>query len=332
MPPIDSAILAALSLTNSDDATLKSHGGSSFTSTYKLTVKDDDDGGDGTEKCYFLKTGKGENAKAMFAGNIGPLTYTYIPILTSDGSDISKTGEHTSLNALHTTIPTLSPKSISHGPLSSSPNSYFLLTDFLAPSRSHSSNLPPKQTLAYKLAHLHSITAPIPSGHSTPKFGFPLPTYCGNTPQTNTYHDNWADFYSNCRIRPIFGAIEKNQGEDKELGELVNVIVEVVTPRLLRNGHLTTPDGEDIKPVLVHGDLWSGNHGAFSHDGGKEEEMIFDPSSCYAHSEFEFGIMKMFGGFGSSSFEDEYYKYKDSGKGRDRPVSEWEDRVRLYEL
>lgn len=59
------------------------------------------------------------------------------------------------------------------------------------------------------------------------------------------------------------------------------------------------------------------------------EEVVFDPSSCYVHSEFEFGIMRMFGGFGRA-FEDEYYKLKKGG--RDEPVEEWEDRVRLYEL
>lgn len=61
--------------------------------------------------------------------------------------------------------------------------------------------------------------------------------------------------------------------------------------------------------------------------GGPVEEVVFDPSAAWAHSEFEFGIMGMFGGFGGS-FSKEYWKYKP----KDEPAEEWEDRVQLYEL
>ena len=57
------------------------------------------------------------------------------------------------------------------------------------------------------------------------------------------------------------------------------------------------------------------------------EEVVFDPSACYAHSEFELGIMKMFGGFGGG-FLSEYHKLVP----KTEPVNEYEDRVQLYEL
>jgi protein-ribulosamine 3-kinase len=57
------------------------------------------------------------------------------------------------------------------------------------------------------------------------------------------------------------------------------------------------------------------------------EEIVFDPSSAWAHGEFEFGIMQMFGGFGPG-FQREYHKIKP----KDEPSEEWEDRVDLYEL
>jgi len=60
---------------------------------------------------------------------------------------------------------------------------------------------------------------------------------------------------------------------------------------------------------------------------GPVEEVVFDTSAAWAHSEFEFGIMGMFGGFGGS-FNKEYWNYKP----RDEPAEEWEDRVQLYEL
>lgn len=94
-------------------------------------------------------------------------------------------------------------------------------------------------------------------------------------------------------------------------------------PRLLRDGHLTSPDGSPIAPALVHGDLWSGNRGRA---GG--EDVVFDPSACYAHSEYEFGIMGMFGGFGAGFAR----LYGEERGARDEPVGEWEDRRGLYEL
>lgn len=97
-------------------------------------------------------------------------------------------------------------------------------------------------------------------------------------------------------------------------------------PRLLRDGHLKSHDGGPILPVVVHGDLWSGNHGRGSIGDGPVEEVVYDPSSTYAHSEFEMGIMKMFGGF--SSVMKEYHQLKP----KDLPTEEYDDRVELYEL
>jgi fructosamine-3-kinase len=37
------------------------------------------------------------------------------------------------------------------------------------------------------------------------------------------------------------------------------------------------------KPVIIHGDLWSGNVGVARHTGSP---VIFDPSSCYGHNEY----------------------------------------------
>ncbi|KUJ08598.1 Ketosamine-3-kinase [Mollisia scopiformis] len=295
MPPkIDPAILKALSLDEAN-TTISSHGGSGFVSTFKLTTKDKDE----KEKLYFVKTGKGRECEIMFAG------------------------EHASLNAIHSAVPSLCPTSHAHGPLSHPPNTFFLATDFLALSSSPSSGA----SLPHKLALLHSTPAPIPPGHTVPQFGFHLPTCCGDTVQDNTYHPSWSTFFSECRLTHILSCAEKNNGPDTDLSSLVQQTCSIVVPRLLRDGHLRSAEGSNITPVLVHGDLWSGNHGRGSIDGGAVEERVFDPSCCWAHSEFEFGIMGMFGGFGGR-FREEYWGVK----GKDEPVEEWEDRVALYEL
>jgi len=133
-------------------------------------------------------------------------------------------------------------------------------------------------------------------------------------------------------LRAILDAGEKAQGKDAELRGLVEKIVDGVVPRLLGEGHLKSGKGDDegkrIVPVVVHGDLWSGNHGVGSiGKDGVVEEVVFDPSSCYAHSEYELGIMRMFGGYGKAFFE-EYHRLKP----KDEPVEEYEDRMALYEL
>ena len=65
--------------------------------------------------------------------------------------------------------------------------------------------------------------------------------------------------------------------------------------------------------------MWSGNVGQVG-----SEPVIFDAGSFYGHSEFDFGIASMFGGF-SQKFYDAYFKVLSKQKGFD-------ERNSLYEL
>lgn len=78
-------------------------------------------------------------------------------------------------------------------------------------------------------------------------------------------------------------------------------------------------NGMDIKPSLLHGDLWSGNV-AETEDG----PVAFDPASFYGHHEFDLAIAGMFGGF-SKAFYDAYHKWIPKEKG-------FEQRHQLYVL
>lgn len=144
--------------------------------------------------------------------------------------------------------------------------------------------------------------------------------------QENSYRASWADFYADNRLRAIGNLIQSNHGFDGAFASLLEKTAGKVVPRLLGDGHIGGKNG--IIPVLVHGDLWSGNkfRGSVSGKGGMEE-LIFDPSSCYAHSEYELGIMRMFGGF-SKTFLEEYHHLVP----KTEPVTEYEDRIHLYEL
>ncbi|KAL6879565.1 fructosamine kinase [Trichoderma longibrachiatum] len=286
---IDPAILSALNI-DKDDATISSVGGSGFSSTLKLSTTKD-----GQPFDYFIKTGSGEGARIMFQG------------------------EHASLNAIHDTVPDFCPRSYAHGALQQ-PNKHFLATDFLrlGYSQSQGSGV----SFAAKLARLHSTPAPVPEGFDGPVFGFPVPTCCGDTEQDNSWKSSWAEFYADNRLRFIMRRIVENHGSDDEAADVLEKVADKVVPRLIGD------DRMKITPVVVHGDLWSGNHssGQIAGKGGREE-VVFDPACVYGHSEYELGIMKMFGGFGSS-FWSEYEKLMPKAE----PKDEWDDRVMLYEL
>ncbi|KAG5974828.1 hypothetical protein E4U55_008041 [Claviceps digitariae] len=294
-PPVDVAILKALHLQD-QDATISSHGHSGFSSTFKLTTRTEN----GRPKSYFVKTGSGEEAEQMFRG------------------------EHASLNAIHSIVPNLCPQSHAHGPLAAQPNTYFLITDFLHLETASRARQGP--SLAAKLAKLHTTPAPIPEGHPQRMFGFPVPTCCGETPQDNSWRASWADFYAENRLRGILGACLREQGSDAELRSTVDAVADRVVPRLI--GEDTV---KDMTPVVVHGDLWSGNYGVGRVDGGEEarqEALVFDPAAVYAHSEYELGMMRMFGGGFGGRFWEEYEELVP----RAEPRGEWEDRLLLYEL
>ncbi|RDW69120.1 putative fructosamine-3-kinase [Aspergillus mulundensis] len=313
MPQVPPSILRALSISDPSKATLSTAGlGSGFTSTGAITATVPGADGHDEERKYFVKTSAdGEAAKEMFAG------------------------EYESLNAISSAVPGFCPRAIAWGPLEEdgkAGKSYFLATEFLD-LRAGGSGGP---SLAQRLGKLHSTPAPKDPKTGKRLFGFPVPTFCGDTKQPNHSCESWADFYANERLLTILATSEKRNGKDSGLRGLVEQTANVVVPALLGDGHLghdKTGKGEGITPVVVHGDLWSGNadRGRIVGSGRKEDEevgaVVYDSSACYAHSEYELGIMKMFGGFGSAFFS-EYHRIVP----KTEPVEEYEDRVRLYEL
>ncbi|KAL2863537.1 putative fructosamine-3-kinase [Aspergillus lucknowensis] len=312
MAPVPASILRALSISDPSKASLSAAGrGSGFTTTgaIKATIPAADGSGE-EERKYFVKTSAdGTAAKEMFQG------------------------EYESLNAISSAVPGFCPRAIAWGPLEErSEKSYFLATEFLdlrAGGRKDGS-------LAQRLGKLHSTPAPADPETGKRMFGFPVPTFCGDTKQPNNPRESWADFYANERLLTVLATSEKRNGRDTGLRDLVERTARVVVPALLGDGHLgynRSGEGQGIVPVVVHGDLWSGNadRGRIVGSGRKEDEevgdVVYDPSACYAHSEYELGIMKMFGGFGSAFFS-EYHRIVP----KTEPVKEYEDRVRLYEL
>lgn len=117
-------------------------------------------------------------------------------------NDAMFAGEHASLKALHDAVPTICPQSYGHGLLADDSGKSFLVTDFLEITSGRRGKAA-GDSLARKLAKLHTTPAPVPPGYDKPMFGFPAPTCCGDTEQPNNYNASWADFYAENRLRFI---------------------------------------------------------------------------------------------------------------------------------
>ncbi|KAI0296245.1 fructosamine kinase PKL/CAK/FruK [Russula brevipes] len=145
-------------------------------------------------------------------------------------------------------------------------------------------------------------------------FGFGVPTFCGATRLRNGWYETWEQCFD-VLIGDLLSTLEARGGYSELCRKGQDVRLRVI-PALL--GPLR------IKPVLLHGDLWSGNTGTDTTTG---EPVIFDPSSLYGHNEADLAIGRMFGGIPKSFFE-EYHKHMP----KTEPVGQYEPRGELYEL
>lgn len=143
------------------------------------------------------------------------------------------------------------------------------------------------------------------------KYGFPVPTHCGATEQDNTWEESWEVFWRDRRLGNLVNRIG-----DKEINALWEDMKRKAVPLLL---HSFSPAPQ---PVILHGDLWSGNAG---YDETTSSPVIFDPASYYGHNEADLGITHMFGGF-SYEFYDEYHQV------HPRSSPYYDERQKLYEL
>lgn len=69
----------------------------------------------------------------------------------------------------------------------------------------------------------------------------------------NDWETSWARFFAKNRLQAILEDDRRNNCADHEMDELGKQCIEQVVPRLL--GALEE-NGNSIKPVLVHGDLF----------------------------------------------------------------------------
>jgi fructosamine-3-kinase len=145
------------------------------------------------------------------------------------------------------------------------------------------------------LAKQHSITQPT--------FGFDADNYIGSLNQSNTPHQNWADFLINERLIPqVKLAVDKGVITGSESKQF---------ERIYSEANSLWPNE---KPALLHGDLWSGNY----IKGTQNQPYLIDPAVYYGHREMDLGMMLLFGGFDAHLFTiyDETFALEHGWKGR----------------
>lgn len=144
--------------------------------------------------------------------------------------------------------------------------------------------------LGEQLAVLHRNTS-IPSlplqgggrGDASTCFGFAQDNFIGITPQPNSWTADWVTFWREHRLGFQLRLAEENgyRGQLQRLGEkLMDALPAFFT-------------GYTPQSALLHGDLWSGNHG-FLADG---IPTIFDPAVYYGDRECDLAMTELFGGY-----------------------------------
>lgn len=151
-----------------------------------------------------------------------------------------------------------------------------ILMDFIESKRAEPSDY---AQFGAKLAELHKATDSV--------FGFSSNNFIGSLTQSNNKHAGWAQFYWHERIYPqLLLALENG---------------------LLNESEVPTKEGSiglfnkyfvDIKPSLLHGDLWGGNY-LISSDG---TPFLIDPAVYYGHSMVDISMSQLFGSFGSEFY------------------------------
>ncbi len=139
---------------------------------------------------------------------------------------------------------------------------------------------PDGERLARALAAMHHF--------GQDRFGFDCDNTIGSTPQINTWHADWIEFW---RTRRLGFQLElaASRGADAAMIDAGAALGE----RL--------PDffaGYRPRASLLHGDLWSGNQGA----DAAGEPVIYDPACYYGDHEADLAMMELFGSPGQRFF------------------------------
>ncbi|KAF2747653.1 hypothetical protein M011DRAFT_50157 [Sporormia fimetaria CBS 119925] len=236
---------------------------------------------------FFLKEYRDPNAKAMVRG------------------------EYESTAALHSIAPHNVPRPWGYGAFASDSTRFFYIQSFC----DMHDDLPNTEAFVTLLAKVHAQESP------NGKFGFHIPTFQGNIQNNNTSCNTWEEHFTR-NLRSLIDLERSIQGRDPEMDALSHSLITKVVPRLLRP--LET-NGNKIKPVLLHGDMWHGNVSIHAQSG---EPIIYDPGCFYGHNEYEMAPWRASRYRFNKTHSDAYHRLVPVSE----PVEDADDRNLLYAL
>ena len=196
-------------------------------------------------RLYFVKESQGRGP-AMFAGEAAGLRAMGAAGTSLKVPEVFEVGE------------------LDRGPPGSGGGSFIVMEHLEMSGRTD------QAALGRALAEMHLAEPAAPEAKAG-QFGFPCDNTIGGTPQPNPWTDSWVEFFRDHRL----GHQLKLAG-DARLSRMAAPVLENLEKFFA---------GLDVKPSILHGDLWSGNIAAA---GGRP--TIFDPASYYGHHEAEFGM------------------------------------------
>lgn len=157
------------------------------------------------------------------------------------------------------------------------------------------------EALGRGLAQMHALPAK--------GFGWAGPNYIGPLPQRNTPETDWATFFARHRLEPQYAMAARGGWLQPADIPGTGRILEHIVPMM-----------PEIKPSILHGDLWGGNY-LISEKG---TPYLIDPAAYFGHSEVDLAMSLLFGGF-PQRFYDAYSEILPREDG-------FSQRVELYQL
>ncbi len=204
--------------------------------------------------------------------------------------------EYEGLNILSKAAELTIPEPVAAGTLN---DKSYLLTEFIASG--------PRQPdfweqFGKSLADLHR-------DHSRERYGLDHDNYIGRLPQMNKDHEDWIEFFVSMRLEVQIKMALDNELVDRDYVRQFERIYDKLRDLL-----------PEERPMLLHGDLWSGNFMT----GADGYAVLIDPAVYYGNREIELSFTKMFGGF-DNTFYDHYHEQFPLEPG-------FEERVDIYNM
>lgn len=112
------------------------------------------------------------------------------------------------------------------------------------------------------------------------QFGLEHDNFIGSLPQLNAPARSWAEFYAECRLRPLFERARTQGLLDSALSRSADQLLERLAQRV----------GPPEPPARLHGDLWSGN----VHVAPDGAPVLIDPAVYGGQREVDLAMMQLF--------------------------------------